>query len=529
MDAARRLPLPDIEPRVAAASAGALQGGNVLAGMWFRELPGISVGLLGGPSGSGSAPAEETLPKQVRLPRYQRRCAWCLVPSHREARPIRICRMLKVRQRLGKYIIEGRLGQGGFATVYRARDTIEGVRVALKVPHPDLSGGKFLDDFRREIRITAQLDHPGILPMKNASFIGDRLVIASPLGESTLADRLGRRMAPRTALGLFEQILEAVAYAHRHRIVHCDLKPENFILFPDGRIRLTDFGIAKLARRRAPISGSGTGTVGYLAPEQAFGRPGFASDVFALGLLCYRMFAGQLPTWPYDWPPPGHERLRRRVHPDFLAFIRRALAVDHTRRFRDADRMLIAFRRLKSRVLRPQTARRRKRNGGDNRTGHWRTIRFNEFRRGLGRKLEARHHCGRCSGPMSEDMRWCPWCGVEHRRHTGESRFPGQCRRCGRGLKRDWRYCPWCYGGAVQEPSTRAYTDVRYSARCRNSRCTRRDLMRFMRYCPWCRTKVTRKWRLPEGGKPCRRCGWGVAREYWSHCPWCGAGVAPSS
>jgi len=256
--------------------------------------------------------------------------------------------MLRTRQRLGKYRIEARLGEGGFATVYRARDTIEGIKVALKVPHPDLAGPRLIEDFHQEIRLTARLDHPGILPIKNASIIDGRLVIVSPLGSGTLAERLQRRLAPKTALNYTEQILEAVACAHRNKIVHCDLKPENFIMFPDNRVRLTDFGIAKLAWRRSTLIGSGTGTVGYLAPEQAFGRPTFASDVFAIGLLMYRMFGGHLPTWPYEWPPPGYDKLRRTVHPDMIALIYRATDFDHKKRFPDASRMLAAFKRVQA-------------------------------------------------------------------------------------------------------------------------------------------------------------------------------------
>jgi serine/threonine protein kinase len=97
-------------------------------------------------------------------------------------------------------------------------------------------------------------------------------------------------------------MIEAVAYAHRQRIIHCDIKPENFILFPDNRLRLTDFGIARVAQNT--VAGSGSGTVGYMAPEQAMGKPSMRSDVFSLGLVIYRMLTGQLPEWPFEWPPP---------------------------------------------------------------------------------------------------------------------------------------------------------------------------------------------------------------------------------
>ena len=95
------------------------------------------------------------------------------------------------------------------------------------------------------------------------------------------------------AVKLADQMLEAVAWAHAHRIIHCDVKPDNFILFTDNRIRLADFGIAKVAMKT--IRASGSGTVGYVAPEQAVGKPSFRSDVFSLGLILYRMLSGKLP------------------------------------------------------------------------------------------------------------------------------------------------------------------------------------------------------------------------------------------
>ncbi|MBW3540063.1 MAG: serine/threonine protein kinase [Planctomycetes bacterium] len=264
--------------------------------------------------------------------------------------------MLKARQKLGKYRIEQRLALGGFATVYKAMDTIEGIRVALKVPHTAVLNDRVLDDFRKEARLTARLEHPNIQPLKDASFIEGRFVIVTPLGDETLSDRLRRRMSLATALDLLEQMLEAVAYAHRQRVIHCDIKPENFLLFSGNRVRLTDFGISKVARKT--IAASGSGTVGYMAPEQAMGRPSLRSDVFSLGLLLYRMLTGELPEWPYRWPPPAIQTLRRKVHPDLIAVIRRAVEVVPRRRYRDADRMLAAYKPARSKTLRRAAARR---------------------------------------------------------------------------------------------------------------------------------------------------------------------------
>ncbi len=265
---------------------------------------------------------------------------------------------IRTRQKLGKYRIEKRLSEGGFATVYRAFDTIEGIHVALKIPRAMKTSEEALRDFRREVRLAAKLEHPNILPLKDASLIDDYFVITFPLGERTLADRLSRRVSLRSALSLSEQILEALAYAHQQHIIHCDVKPENMVLFAGDRLRLGDFGIAKFAQKT--IQGSGTGTLGYMAPEQAMGKPSQRSDVFSAGLIIYRMLTGEWPEWPYSWPPPAISKLRARVHPDFIAFIQKAIEVDPKRRFRDAEQMRNAFLRLKPRVLNYAERRRRR-------------------------------------------------------------------------------------------------------------------------------------------------------------------------
>lgn len=256
---------------------------------------------------------------------------------------------LRVRQRLGKYRIERRLAQGGFAFVYQALDTIEGVRVALKMPHQNIVTPTMLDTFQREARLVAKLDHPNILPVKDASFIDGRFVIASKLGEQTLTDRLRKRVSFLHAMSYIEQLVEAVAYAHRSKIIHCDIKPDNVILLPDGRLQLMDFGIARVAQKT--IAGSGSGTVGYMAPEQAMGRPSTKSDVFSIGLIVYKMLSGHLPEYPFDWPPEGYANLRRKAHPELIDFIRRALEMRPAKRFRDANEMLMNYQKVKRKSL----------------------------------------------------------------------------------------------------------------------------------------------------------------------------------
>jgi len=424
---------------------------------------------------------------------------------------------LRTRQRLGKYVIERRLGEGGFAVVYQARDTIEGIRVALKVPYPHLLSEETLDDFRREARLIAKLEHPNILPLKTAQFIDDHFVIVSAMGRMTLEERLAKRMSLATALDFSRQILSAAAYAHGEKIVHCDIKPDNFILFHDNRLRLADFGVAQVAQKT--LRGSGAGTLGYMAPEQAMGRPSFRSDVFALGLVLYRIFSGELPEYPFDWPPPGYRELQRKLSPGHVEVVRRAIDLKPTNRFADAQAMLGAFESARSR--RKPGATRSRAQAPTKRPSDWKTMQRRQFKQEFGKELPAKYDCSACGGPVSEAMQACPWCGAGRPVHRDTTVFPQHCPRCYRGMKLDWRYCPWCYGPGFEPSSDREFDDARYTARCQGTSCTRRLLMPFMRYCPWCRRKVRKKWKLAGSKHTCRNCGWGVAAEYWSYCPWC--------
>jgi len=258
---------------------------------------------------------------------------------------------LRARQRLGKYRIVRRLGEGGFATVYAAADTIEGINVAIKVPFGHYMSDEVKDWFRQEVRLAARLEHPNILGVKDASVIDDRFVIVTLLGQRSLHDRLKNRVSVETALSFASQMISAVACAHEHNIVHCDIKPDNFILFDDARIRLADFGIAKVSRKT--IEASGTGTVGHMAPEQAMGKPSFRSDVFSLGLIIYRMLSGSWPEYPFEWPPVGVSKMRKKhVHPEVISFLRKAMQLKPRDRFSNASKMEEVFTPLHVKAIR---------------------------------------------------------------------------------------------------------------------------------------------------------------------------------
>jgi serine/threonine-protein kinase len=421
--------------------------------------------------------------------------------------------LLRARQRIGKYRILKRIASGPLADVYAAYDTIHKSRVALKIPKEGNHIGH--EEFLHEVQVAAKLKHPNILSVINAAYIDKHFVITMELGERSLADRLEHRISTSSAIDLAGQAIAALAHAHEHKIIHCDIKPENFILFPGNVLKLADFGFAKLSLRT--LKASGSGTIDYIAPEQAMGRPKFQSDVFSLGLVLYRLFSGRLPEWPFDWPPAGYDRLIKRVRPEIVSMLRKAIQLDPAKRYRSATQMQADFERSKSHARKQKRSRSKSgaRNGKS-----WRQLQWRQFQREFKQALGTRHQCRRCEGPVSEGMQACPWCGIDNPARGCDSALPSSCPRCERGVKNDWDYCPWCYGPGFVAETTRQYPDKRYVSRCGNTRC-RGDLMPFMRYCPWCRTKVKRPWKLAGSKARCRSCRWGIAREFWNYCAWC--------
>jgi serine/threonine-protein kinase len=216
--------------------------------------------------------------------------------------------------RIGPYEIQALLGAGGMGEVYRGRDTRLGRDVALKVIAPRLAGEpSFRHRFEREARAASALNHPAIVTIYDVGETDGRSWIAMEwVAGRTLRHALrDGPLAVRDAWAITRQVAEALAVAHAKGIVHRDLKPENVMLGPDGQVKILDFGLARqnvvealegsqtAVETTAPpagatFEGSILGTVGYMSPEQASGRPvDFRSDQFALGLLAYEMLAGR--------------------------------------------------------------------------------------------------------------------------------------------------------------------------------------------------------------------------------------------
>ena len=212
--------------------------------------------------------------------------------------PVRLAAALADR-----YAIARELGQGGMATVYRAHDIKHDRDVAIKVLHPDLGAALGAERFLTEIRTTARLQHPHILPLLDSGGAEGLLYYVMPLvtGE-TLRTRLEReRQLPvDDAVRIAREVADALSYAHGRAVIHRDIKPEN-ILLQDGHALVADFGIALAVQtaggQRMTQTGLSLGTPQYMSPEQAMGERAIdaRSDIYALGAVTYEMLVGEPP------------------------------------------------------------------------------------------------------------------------------------------------------------------------------------------------------------------------------------------
>src|SRR5206468_4189387 len=194
-----------------------------------------------------------------------------------------------------RYTVEREVGRGGMASVFAAHDLRHDRRVAIKVLQPELGVSLSGERFLREIRVTAGLTHPHILPLHDSGDAGGLLYYVMPFvdGES-LRQRMRRegKLPLADALRITREVGDALGYAHQRQVIHRDIKPEN-ILLADGHAYVADFGIARAVRRardtRLTRTGTRIGTPAYMSPEQAFGEEEVdgRSDLYSLACVVY--------------------------------------------------------------------------------------------------------------------------------------------------------------------------------------------------------------------------------------------------
>ena len=271
--------------------------------------------------------------------------------------------------KLGDYEVKSLLGSGGMGEVYRARDLRLGRDVAIKVLPSFLSADSDrLRRFEQEARAAAALNHPNILAVHQmGTYEGAPYLVSELLEGETLREPIKRgRLAVRKVIDYGVQIARGLAAAHEKGIVHRDLKPENLFVTKDGRVKILDFGLAKLTQPQSSSAHSavtfteGTeagvvmGTVGYMAPEQVRGQTAdHRADIFAFGAILYEMLAGkrafQKPTSPetmtaiLNEDPPGISQVTTNIPPALQRVVHRCLEKNPEQRFQSASDLAFAL------------------------------------------------------------------------------------------------------------------------------------------------------------------------------------------
>ncbi len=232
------------------------------------------------------------------------------------------------------------VGEGGMGVVYRARHKQLERDVALKILAPGTTDdARFAERFLREARTLARLDHPGIVRIYDFGQSGGRWFLLMEFVEGTNLRRLvsEKRLSSRDTLAIVPQICDALQYAHDEGVVHRDIKPENVLVDVKGRVKLADFGLAKLVGASSDVHGTQTdavmGTLNYMAPEQR-SRPrdvDHRADIFSLGVVFYEMLTGELPAGRFQ---PPSQRVQVDVRLD--AIVLKSLESQPERRYQHA-------------------------------------------------------------------------------------------------------------------------------------------------------------------------------------------------
>src|SRR4051812_30233981 len=254
----------------------------------------------------------------------------------------------------GRYKIIRKLGAGGMADVYLAEDQELGRRVAIKILNDrHAADDQFVERFRREAKNAAGLSHPNIVSIYDRGQSDDTYYIAMEYLEGRTLKELLVTRGPTplpVAIDYARQILAALGFAHQHGIVHRDIKPHNVVVAPDGRLKVTDFGIARSGTSQMTETGSIIGTAQYLSPEQAKGAPVTpASDIYSVGIVLYEMLTGSVP-FTGDTPleiamkhlsatPLPPSEIRHDVPHELDSIVLRALAKNPEDRYQGSEEM----------------------------------------------------------------------------------------------------------------------------------------------------------------------------------------------
>ena len=256
----------------------------------------------------------------------------------------------------GRYTVLQRIGSGGMADVWLADDSHLQRQVALKVLHARFAQDReFVERFRREAEAAAGLQHPNVVAVFDRGEVDGTYYIAMQYLEGrSLKQVIDAGLTPEQAAGLIRQVLEGARFAHRHGVVHRDLKPQNVIVDAEGKATVTDFGIARAGVSEITQAGSVMGTPHYLSPEQAQGFEVTAvSDLYSIGVMLYEALTRRVPfeadsavaiaMKQVSQVPQRPSSINPQVSPALDAVVMRALEKEPGQRFQSADAFIAAL------------------------------------------------------------------------------------------------------------------------------------------------------------------------------------------